>query len=78
MSILFPHCDHLEICGHQDFATGMSTVDNRSATNFRDIIKISVGSLCYKITRRVKLCAKLKSYTALNQRVTAELAVGVA
>ena len=42
---LFQHRDHLEIRGHQDFATGLLTDDNRSATNFRDMITISVGYL---------------------------------
>jgi hypothetical protein len=44
VSLLFPHRDHLAIRGHQDFTTGLQTDDNRSATDFRDIITISVGS----------------------------------
>jgi hypothetical protein len=45
VSPLFPHRDRLEIRGHQDFATALSTDDNRSATNFRDKITISVSAL---------------------------------
>jgi len=43
VSIPFPHRDQLEIRDQQDSATGLSPDDDRSATNFRDIITISVG-----------------------------------
>ena len=36
VSLLFPHRDQLEFRSQQDFATGLSTGGNRSATNFLD------------------------------------------
>jgi hypothetical protein len=51
VSLLFPHRDRLEIRGYQDFATGLSTGDNRSAADFLDMITSSAGSVLTKLYR---------------------------
>jgi len=42
VSQLFPHRDHLYICGHQNSASALETNDNRSISNSPYVITINV------------------------------------